>query len=318
MRNHSLWAVIAGCAAVLLCAVITVFVLLPKAEEPEIRYASAEFVLPDPDIPTYIPKGHTTAVPILLYHHFIPDGPVPLGTVVTESKFREQIRALHEAGYTSVTLGDLIDFAEKGKLLPQKPILITFDDGYTSNLEIAAPILEEYGMNAVIFTIGINVGQTVHPHSGNDLNPPRFDWDAARPWIEKGVIEVQCHTYDMHQKADDGFSGRDGMLIKEGESEADYRAALAADLSRFSADLNEGLGADTIALAYPYGYVSDIAAEEAKKQGIKITMTTVEGCNFVTTGNPDSLLELDRINVVNSTGGSALVSRISRYKATLQ
>ena len=317
MKSRSLRVVNGLIAAVLLCVVLVVFVWLPHREQSNISYASPQFVFIDKELGIYRAEGYTEAIPILIYHHFIPDGPVPSGTVVTESKFREQMAALSDAGSTAITLEQLIAFAEKGAFLPKKPVLITFDDGYASNVEIAAPILEEYGMHAVIFAIGINVGKDTHAHSGNALVPPRFSWEEARPWIEKGVLDVQSHTYDMHQKAEEGFSGRDGMLIKEGESEADYRAALSADFAQFQSILTEGTGNAVIALCYPYGYVSEIADEEAAKAGIKVTVTTEVGCNFVSVGHPESLFKMDRINVSNRIDGDELVNMIAKQKATI-
>lgn len=120
--------------------------------------------------------------------------------------------ALKEHGWNSVTIRQLIKFGEQGTPLPDHPVLITFDDGYTSNLELAAPILERYGLNAVIFVIGINAGQSVYAHSGQPLDPPRFALEDARPYLESGVLEVESHTFDLHQRADYGYSGREGVL----------------------------------------------------------------------------------------------------------
>ncbi len=91
-------------------------------------------------------------------------------------------------------------------------MLITFDDGYTSNLGWP-PHPGRYGLNAVIFVIGINAGQSVYAHSGQPLDPPRFALEDARPYLESGVLEVESHTFDLHQRADYGYSGREGVLM---------------------------------------------------------------------------------------------------------
>ena len=185
-----------------------------------------------------------TAVPVLMYHHFIQDGPSGADTVVTAQRFEEQIRALRDAGYTAVTPQQVVGYVDGAQTLPEKPILITMDDGYTSNLEIAAPILERYGMKATIFVIGINVGETAYPHTGQVLDPPRFSWDQVRPWVEKGVICVQSHTYDMHQRSEYGLSGRDGILRLPGESEEEYLQARDGDLTQAREGLRQGLGVE--------------------------------------------------------------------------
>ena len=144
-------------------------------------------------------------VTILMYHHF--EDTINNYTVVAKDRFREQLTALKKAGYETVTLAELIAFVEEDGPLPEKPLLITMDDGYTSNLTVAAPILEEFSMSATVFVIGMNEGQTVYAHSGQPLDPPRFAYAEAQPWIDRGVLEIQSHTYDLHQRASYGFSG---------------------------------------------------------------------------------------------------------------
>jgi peptidoglycan/xylan/chitin deacetylase (PgdA/CDA1 family) len=250
-----------------------------------------------------------------MYHHFIEEGPSTADTVVSADSFADQMRALQEAGYTAVTPEQLIDYVEQDIPLPDKAVVITCDDGYTSNLTIAAPILEKYGMKATVFAIGINVGQTLYPHSGEVLDPPRFSWDEVRPWVEKGVIEVQSHTYDMHQRADYGFSGRDGVLQLPGESEADYRAALANDFTEARDGLKEGLGVDMVALAFPFGLNSKQAVEELEKVGVKVTFTTDFGCRRVIPGEPDTLQCMPRWGISDDITGQELVNGLDQLEA---
>ena len=170
-------------------------------------------------------------LPVLMYHHFADEAKE--GTVVTPVRFREQMNALKEAGYQAVTIPQVIDYVENGAPLPARPILITMDDGYGSNLDTAAPILEETGMCATVFAIGINEGEEYYPHSGEPMWQERFAFEKAAPWVEKGIIDVQSHTFDMHQLASYGYSGRDGVLRLEGESDEDYRQALLSDTEAF-------------------------------------------------------------------------------------
>ena len=126
---------------------------------------------------TLYAESRTCTLPVLMYHHFAQEGNG--GTIVSEARFREQMEALKGDGFTAVTLGEVLDYVDNGVPLPEKPVLITMDDGYTSNLEIAAPILEELGFRATVFVIGVNEGRTAYLHDGKELKPPRFSYEEA-------------------------------------------------------------------------------------------------------------------------------------------
>lgn len=259
-----------------------------------------------------LPVGKTAQkvrLPVLLYHHF--DESVSADTVVSPKRFREQMTALKTAGYTTVTLGQVLDYVDHGVPLPEKAVLITMDDGYTSNLTIAAPILEELGMCATVFVIGIYEGESVDPNSGNPLYPARFSYKDAAQWVEKGVLELQSHTFDMHQLASDGFSGRDGILPLEGENGADYRAALRADAERFAARRAErGIDTPLFAMAYPYGYFDANSMDVLRKMGFRVTFTVREKSNPLRMGDELCLWDMGRFNVTERDSGAALVGRL--------
>lgn len=255
--------------------------------------------------------GVRCRLPVLMYHHFVEENKEDLdSTIVSRERFREQLAALREAGYQAVHLAQVIDFVENGAPLPDKPVLITMDDGYTSNLEIAAPILEEMGMCATVFVIGINEGEEVYAHDGQPFWQPRFAYEEAAPWVEKGVIEIQSHTYDMHQLASYGFSGREGVLQMEGEADEAYVLALREDL-RLTRERREGqVSTDLVALAYPFGYWSERADQVLQTEGILMTFTIDEYCNTLYTGDWNTLRKMGRFNVTNNTSGRALADRL--------
>ncbi len=256
-------------------------------------------------IPQVIEKKETP-IPVLMYHHFIKSGPVN-DMIVTEAVFDMQMKSLKENGYTAITPDELIAYANDKSPLPDKPILITMDDGYTSNLDIAAPIMEKYGMKATIFVIGLNEGQKFYPHSGEILSPPRFAYEDAVPWIEKGVITIQSHTFDMHQRESYGFSGRDGVLMLKNEPELKYRAELQKDLEASRQSLLDGLGVEMKAIAFPFGLTNSIANGEVKKAGVKLTFVTEHGISTAVAGNPNSIYCMKRITVTDAFTGEDLI-----------
>ena len=246
-------------------------------------------------------------LPILMYHHFEEVGEGH--TIVSEERFREQMTALKNAGYETVTLRQLCDYVSGEAKLPEKPILITMDDGYSSNLEIAAPILEELGMCATVFVIGINEGEEVYVHSGEPFWDPRFSYEEAKPWVEKGVIDVQCHTYDMHQLESYGYSGREGVLQLGGESREEYEAALRQDFETFRRRREIITETALLGLAYPFGYYTP-ETDEFLKSEIDITLTIEERLNILTTGELDCLRMLGRFNVTDQESGKDLADRM--------
>lgn len=252
-------------------------------------------------------------LPVLMYHHFTEISHE--GTEVSEARFREQVSAMSGAGYHAVTVPQLIDYVKNGTPLPEKPVLITMDDGYTSNLTIAAPILEEYGMCATVFVIGINEGEEAYVHSGEPFWQERFSYEEAAPWVEKGVIDVQSHTFDMHQLASYGFSGRDGVLRMEGESGADYRKALLADAEACRERRKGKVDGELYALAYPFGYYDLEADAIMKEAGYTVTITIDDRPNRLMLHDMSCLRMLGRINVTDRMSGEDLISRLDQFSS---
>ena len=255
--------------------------------------------------------GDGRALPVLMYHHF--DETSKDGTVVTPGRFREQMTALREAGYQAVTVPQVIGYVREGTPLPEKPVLITMDDGYGSNLTVAAPILEETGMRATIFTIGINEGEEYYAHSGEPMWQHRFAFEEAAPWVEKGIIDVQSHTFDMHQLESYGYSGRDGVRRMRGESPEDYRQALLDDAAAFRERRGDRVATELLALAYPFGYY-DLEADRIRGEaGYQLSVTIAERINRLRAGDEECLRMLGRFNVTDHISGEALVDRLDHY-----
>lgn len=251
-------------------------------------------------------------LPVLMYHHF--DEECPDGTVVTPARFREQMTALHDAGFHTVTLSQVIDYVNTGAALPDKPVLITMDDGYESNLTVAAPILEELDMCATIFVIGAYEGEARNPNSGWRISIPRFAYAEALPWIEKGVLDLQSHSFNMHLLIKDGFSGRDGMLRMPEENTDDYRQALLDDdaLAR-RRRTEDGVAGELSALAFPFGYYDRELDRILEQAGYAATFTIDQRLNRLLPGQPECLRMLGRINVTDRMSGEKLVRRTERY-----
>ncbi len=255
-------------------------------------------------------SGQGCRLPVLMYHHFT-DEP-ELGTMVSSGRFREQMAALQEAGFQTVTLPQVREYVYSGAPLPEKPVLITMDDGYASNLTIAAPVLEELGFCATVFMIGCYEGEVLDYRTGNYIWEERFSYEQALPWVEKGVLDLQSHTFDMHRLIAEGAGRRDGMLQEEGETEEAYAAAVREDLRQFRARREGRAPTEFMALSFPYGYWTHELDGLLGQEGIDFTFTTISCSNRLYIGQPDCLRVLGRFNVEENCTGEKLVRRLER------
>ncbi len=259
------------------------------------------------------PKGQaltqeeiSCSVPILMYHHLVADGEPTNSDTVQVSTFRSHMETLQKAGYTPVSLQALRDYVEKGTALPEQPIVITFDDGYSSNYDLAYPILREYNFSAAIFAIGVSMGKDTYKDTGVSMNP-HFSVEEAQEMEKSGLITVGSHGYNIHEVA-----GRDpeplrvGILQKEGESEEDYLAFLQQDQQTM-----EGLLGDSAKiLAYPFGACSELSEVALAQMGVYMTFTTEARINTLVKGLPQSLRQLGRFRVTEEQSGEDLLAMI--------
>lgn len=259
-----------------------------------------------------LPVKKTREVPILMYHHFSQDP--ASDTEVSPEVFARHLEALSRAGYTAVLFQDLIDFVYNGGDLPEKPVCITMDDGYLSNYEIAWPVLEQYGMKGTVFAIGCSVGHKEFYKDTQFPITPHFGWEEAREMEASGVMDVQSHTYDMHQwePFETGDKIRRSLLPLEGESEEEYRAAVIADLTYYNELRIQEMGEGFQVLAYPGGDYNELSEEVIHQEvGIPVTVTSIEGgVNTVKRGEPESLYAMYRWNITNDVTGEQLLEKI--------
>ncbi len=242
-------------------------------------------------------SDYTAKVQILMYHALDETGE---GTMsVTPETFRCHMEALKQAGYHTVSLQELCDYVNRGAALPEKPLVITFDDGYASNYELAYPILKELDMKATIFAIGVSMGKDTYKNTDHAMTP-HFGWEETREMIESGLISVYSHTYDMHQWPPfepNSTQIRETAKPFPDESEADYAAAFTADLRRSMEDLERETGLPCLALAYPMGEAPEQSRVLAAELGIQVTMSTVPKDNTILRGLPQSLYLLGRYSI---------------------
>ena len=235
--------------------------------------------------------AQSVEVPVLLYHHIASQGDY----TVTPEKFRSDIKELLEAGYNPIFIDELYDYASGTGDLPDKPVLITFDDGYDSNWKYAFPILKEYNVKANIFVIGWSVGQAISK-DGKTAIFPHFSWNKAKDMEDSGLVRICSHSYDMHDS---------GVRKKDGVSYSEYIDQFKGDINKLGELIKSNLGHQCIAFAYPYGDYTYLADKLLEEMGYYATFTTVPGISTVVQGDLSSIRLMDRITM-DQKGESAL------------
>lgn len=255
-------------------------------------------------------------VPILMYHHL--DAHSESAWTITPEALERQLQTISQAGYQPVSMQQLVDFVYHGAALPDKPMCITFDDGYLSNYTLAYPILQKYGMKATIFAIGRHIGQSTYGDTDIPILP-HFSYQQACEMMDAGNIDVQSHTYDMHQSSalETRWPVRRYAVPLEGESDADFRRVMQDDLACYRQEYKTHTGKELFALAYPKGVSSAVSEDVAHKAGYLVTMTTdSENRNVVRAGQPESLYLLGRMNVSEETTTEQLLQYLAEGAIT--
>lgn len=248
-------------------------------------------------------------VPILMYHHLSED--VTNSEMVSPEQFEAQIRALSEAGYTGVSFDELQAYVLRGEPLPEKPVVITFDDGYRSNYTLAYPILQKYNMKAAIFVIGVSFGKDHYKDTDYAITP-HFGAAEAAEMAASGLVSIQSHTYDMHQwlPYETGSAVRENILPLPGEGEEAYVQALTEDFTRSRAQLESATGQPVDVLAYPAGQYSTLAQVTLQSLGVHVTLSTNPGVNTVVKGLPQTLYAMLRFGITEDVSPEALLNMI--------
>lgn len=244
-------------------------------------------------------------IPILMYHHITLNEEECSNETITLNKFKQDMVALKENGYNTISFKQLYDFVENKKLLPKNPIIITFDDGYSSNFTLAYPVLKDLKMKATIHIIG----QMVDKKYVNGIATlPHFSYNEAKNMFDSGLIDIQSHTYNLHN-----YSIRPGILKLEKETVEQYTTMLTNDFLKSKNEIEKNVGNSVFVFAYPYGLHDNLSEEILKNLGIKITVTTNEGVSKVIPNVTDSLYNLDRINVGCNLTTNELMKKIKEY-----
>ncbi len=230
-------------------------------------------------------------LPVIMYHGILKDPARQGQYIISPTQFEHDLQYIRDAGYTTVTVADLIAYVDDGTPLPDKPVMLTFDDGYYNNYLYAYPLLQAYGMKAVISPVcrwSQHYSDT--PSQADHAIYSHITWEEMREMVASGLVEIQNHSYDMHYAT---AGRRKGTLPLADESTEDYTRALTQDLSTAQRNLTDFAGVTPTAFVYPYGAVSSEARTVIRTLGFRASFTCEAKLNRITRA-PDSLYHLGR------------------------
>ncbi|KOS61033.1 polysaccharide deacetylase family protein [Lysinibacillus agricola] len=246
-------------------------------------------------------------IPILMYHHL--EKNVNNNVVISPENFESQIKSLKANGYNTITIQQLYDYLNGNIKLPKKPVLITFDDGYLSNYEMAYPILKKYNMHAEIFVITSRILEKNEKNThSNEI--PKMNWNQLREM--KDYITIQSHSWDSHYKLTSGndkqYSALYGPSYINGklEKQEEFEERVKNDFIRSRKIIKEKLGYEPIAISYPFGSKSEATLKLAKAAGFKLGFV-IKNKN-ATLG--DNQYALSRITVNGNDTGTELINKL--------
>jgi peptidoglycan/xylan/chitin deacetylase (PgdA/CDA1 family) len=186
-------------------------------------------------------------IPVINYHD-ISDGESRY--TLTPEQFAQHMAVLEEAGITTVTLDDVSRHLAGTAQLPDRPVLITFDDGTSSVYVAADPILAAHGFNAVSFLVTSTTSRAARSYHLNEVTIAEM--------VRSGRWEFGAHTHDLHHLVDTGRGEGPAMLNRErredgtDETLAEWRARVSADLDRNVELIERFTGVTPTAFAYPF------------------------------------------------------------------
>jgi peptidoglycan/xylan/chitin deacetylase (PgdA/CDA1 family) len=220
-----------------------------------------------------------TPVPVLMYHSVSEHPPAATRRLsVHPEEFEAQLRLLRRSGFTTVPFGAYAAAVTGGTPLPERTVVLTFDDGYADFAEHALPALEAHGFTATVFVTTGWLDDAGELAAGRPLDR-MLSWKQVRE-LDRAGIEIGAHSHSHAQL--DQLPG----------------AALAAELRTSRELLEEHTGGPVTTLAYPFGYSSARVREAVAASGYRHAAAVA---NRLPSAEPDPMA-LPRLTVRRSTG----------------
>lgn len=221
-------------------------------------------------------KASGQGVPVLMYHSVGIDKNNPV--VINPQILEEQFKYLKDNGYSTITLDDLYSYLENDAQIPEKSVVLTFDDGYENNYTEMFPLLKKYGFRATIFMISSYVDKNAD-----------FLTSAQLKEMDAYGVDIESHTVNHeHLKT----------LTKDKQLDT---------ITQSKTFLEKLLNKKINYIAYPYGEYNKDTLTCTETAGYKLALTTDGRWAMKKNG----ILSLDRVYISGLFSMDVFVDRIT-------
>lgn len=244
-------------------------------------------------------------LPILMYHSVVKDTSKAGEYIIDIQQVKQDILYLKERGYETVSVSDVIQYVNDEGELPEKPVMLTFDDGFYNNYLYVYPVLQETGSCAVISIVGAFSEEFSKSGQKNEYGS-YLTYDMMREMEASGLVEIGNHSYDFHS-----LDKRKGCLRKRGENAEVYKSIFINDTMKVQELLLQNGVTTPRFYTYPFGILNGETEEYLAELGFECTLGCQEGINYITK-NPDCLYQLKRYNRGYGTSSEEWVGAVLR------
>ncbi|MBN2653862.1 MAG: poly-beta-1,6-N-acetyl-D-glucosamine N-deacetylase PgaB [Nitrospirae bacterium] len=219
---------------------------------------------------------------IVLCYHAVVKNPDPKDPyTLPYSIFVKQMEYLKANEYNPVSLDEILKSKKGGNPLPEKAVLLMFDDGYISYKDFILPLLEKYGFPSVLAVVGNFVG-----YQPKDLPEPVMTWNQIKEVSKNSLVEIAAHSYDMHKAIRYTPQGNVAAAFnvklfdknkKTIETSEEYVKRIEEDFSKQQDIFEKELGFKPRAMVWPYGKYNQAAIDAAMRFGYQFAFTLENG-----------------------------------------
>jgi peptidoglycan/xylan/chitin deacetylase (PgdA/CDA1 family)/glycosyltransferase involved in cell wall biosynthesis len=236
-------------------------------------------------------------IPVLMYHK-IPDAPLATKhqVFVTRADFEKHLAYFKAHSFTPITFLDYQEFASGRRSLagfPRRPIILTFDDGYTDNYTNLLPLMQQYGYRGVLYLLG-------------DFDVRYNKWDA-----DFDPTEPRADIMDRAQKQAFVAAGWEIGAHTMSHSKLPELSAAEAlvEMQHSKAALETVLDTEIISFAYPYGALNEDVKAQAQKAGFTYAVATDTGGLHL----EDDRMQIFRVNIFPHETSSSLFKKTATW-----